>query len=220
MLKHVIWDWNGTLLNDLDLCVSILNEFLAKKKLPAVSRGFYREHFGFPVKAFYELVGFDFEREDFAELSRDFNDRYKAQIARASLQPDATAALSAVKQAGLSQSIVSATHQDMLGAMLDHFGLRRYFSRIKGLDDHHATSKIGAGIELVQELRLPAEGMLFVGDTLHDLETARAIGCRCVLFSGGHQSRRRLATTEVPVFQQLRELIAMLSATVSRSEAV
>jgi phosphoglycolate phosphatase len=127
------------------------------------------------------------------------------------LQPDALSALQAVQRAGISQSMVSATEESMLVQMLDHFHIRRYFSRVKGLDDCHATSKVLLGVALREELQLTNEQTLLIGDTLHDLETAQAIGCRCLLFSGGHQDPRRLANAGVALVYGLNALIPTMN---------
>jgi phosphoglycolate phosphatase len=211
VLKHVVWDWNGTLLDDIDLCVAILNQLVAERQLEPVTRNFYREHFGFPVRDFYEQVGFDFAREDFGELSQLFNARYRSEIVRARLQPGALAALQAVERAGFSQSMVSAMKSDLLHQMLDDYRIAHFFSRVKGLDDLHATSKTRIGVALREELQLDADEMVLIGDTLHDLETAQAIGCRCLLFCGGHQSRKRLTSSGATVLDGLHDLVSVLT---------
>lgn len=219
MLAHVIWDWNGTLLDDVDLCVMLLNELIDERRLERVTREYYREHFGFPVRTFYEKVGFDFQRDDFTRLSRTFNARYREEIARVKLQPDALAALQSVQRAGISQSMVSATQENMLVQVLDHFRIRRYFSRVKGLDDSHAASKVLLGVGLREELGLKNEQTLLIGDTLHDLETAQAIGCRCLLFCGGHQNPSRFAHTGVTLLRGLNELMPTITRTTGDSTA-
>jgi phosphoglycolate phosphatase len=219
VLKHVIWDWNGTLLDDVDLCVMLLNELIDERGLERVTREFYREHFGFPVRAFYEKVGFDFKRDDFTRLSHAFNLRYREEIERAGLQPDALAALQSLQRTGISQSMVSATEENMLVKMLDHFRIRRYFCRVKGLGDSHATSKVLLGVTLREELGLKNEHTLLIGDTLHDLETARAIGCRCLLFCGGHQNPARFADTGVTLLRGLKELMPTMTRTADDSTA-
>ncbi len=56
--KHIIWDWNGTLLNDLTLCVDLLNVSLEKRKLPEMTEEKYRKKFLFPIKTLEEQVDF------------------------------------------------------------------------------------------------------------------------------------------------------------------
>ena len=48
--KHVIWDWNGTLLDDAVLCVEVMNVVLARRKLPPLTAERYADRFRFPVR--------------------------------------------------------------------------------------------------------------------------------------------------------------------------
>lgn len=204
LIKRLIWDWNGTLLNDVDLCVELLNELLVERGMREVTRDYYRARFGFPVREFYVETGFDFDREDFYQLSETFIKRYRVNIDRLELQHGALTVLEAVRTARVPQSVVSAMEEELLGRMLDHFRIRPYFGRIKGLGDVGATSKIQLGVSLCRKLHLAPEEILLIGDTLHDLETAKAIGCRCVLFEGGHQNGSRLAASEAKLINSLK----------------
>ena len=57
-VKHIIWDWNGTLLDDLDVSMAALNEVLKSEQLPLVlDKEEYRQYFQFPVIKYYEKVG-------------------------------------------------------------------------------------------------------------------------------------------------------------------
>ena len=49
---HIIWDWNGTLVNDAFLCVQIVNQILSERDLSTVDIRFYRENFCFPVNQY------------------------------------------------------------------------------------------------------------------------------------------------------------------------
>lgn len=208
-IRHVIWDWNGTLLDDVDASVTILAGLLAERGLPPVSRDEYRRRFGFPVQAFYEGVGFDFSQEPFAELSRVFIARYRA--AALQLFPTAPRTLAAVEARGIGQLVVSAMQTDLLGAMLTEHGIARHFSHVRGRDDLSAESKVDLGLATVRELDLPVRETLLVGDTLHDHEVGRAIGCRVVLFAHGHQEHDRLAATGAPVVTALPQILEHLT---------
>ncbi|MCX6282944.1 MAG: hypothetical protein NTW31_01715 [Bacteroidetes bacterium] len=70
--KHIIWDWNGTLLDDAWLCVEVMNGMLEKRGLEKVSLDFYRSVFTFPVRDYYEKLGYDFEKEPFEEVGMEF----------------------------------------------------------------------------------------------------------------------------------------------------
>ena len=69
----VVWDWNGTLLNDVELNCAIMNRMLlerGKKPLPDLET--YRRIFGFPIKGYYERAGFDFSREPYEDVADEY----------------------------------------------------------------------------------------------------------------------------------------------------
>ena len=49
-----------------------------------------------------------------------------------------------------------------------------------------------------------------IGDTLHDADVARAMGCRCILVCGGHQLPETLKTAGVPVADTLRDAAKLI----------
>lgn len=191
-LRHVIWDFNGTLLDDVSCCVGVLATLLAERALPPITTERYREEFGFPVRDFYLGLGFDFEREDFDSVSRTFIARYLEQIAGACAHAGAHDALRSVAQRSLGQSVLSAMEHTMLGELLARYDLHQPMQHVRGLSDLRASSKVELGRALLADLELPADAVVVVGDTLHDLETASALGCRAVLVAQGHQTRARL----------------------------
>ena len=71
-LRTVIWDFNGTLIDDLDLVVRTVNTQLEKRRLPCLTAEGYRDVFGFPVQDYYRRIGVTFENESMAQLSADF----------------------------------------------------------------------------------------------------------------------------------------------------
>lgn len=75
---HIIWDWNGTLVNDLDYAVSAINRVLSDYRLATISRDHYRNIFRFPVRDYYESLGFDFNRVSFEEVGTRFIENYNA----------------------------------------------------------------------------------------------------------------------------------------------
>jgi phosphoglycolate phosphatase len=213
-LKHLIWDWNGTLLDDVDCCVALLNRVLADRKMEPVTRRQYRERFGFPVRDFYEGLGIDFTREDYGDLSVDFVSRYRARFTEMALQRGALQTLESVRKLGIGQSVVSAMESNLLTTMLKHFGVESFFEQVRGRLDLAAVSKVDIGVALLKEMALAPAEVLLVGDTLHDLETARAMGCRCLLFSGGHQTRPRLGAAGADIVDDLGDVVSFVSADV------
>lgn len=201
--RHLIWDWNGTLLDDLDLSIEVMNALLARRRLPLLTRSRYHALFDFPVRAYYERLGFDPVIDSFERLSVEFISGYDARRLEASLHRQAATTLAAIRAAGLSQSILSAYRHETLHEIVAHFGLTGHFAHIAGLDNIHAHSKVALGRDLVARLGVPASEILLIGDTLHDLEVARDLGLACALIAAGHHPADRLRATGAPVFDSL-----------------
>jgi len=206
MYRTIIWDWNGTLLNDARACCRIINLVLAKRRLKPLPYARYMEIFDFPVRRYYEQLGFDFQRESFEVIGSEFIARYERQRHRLRLQSGAREILSALRQRGVNQIVLSAYRQDTLNSLLAEKKLARFFDFIAGADDHYARGKKDQGVELIKRLKLRRKHTLMIGDTLHDHEVAVAMGIDCVLLDAGHQSRRRLATSGAPVLPDLPAL--------------
>lgn len=208
--RHVIWDWNGTLFDDAWLCVEIMNGLLAARGLPLLTAERYQEVFDFPVEAYYQRLGFDFAEEPFEKLGVEFILEYERRRLECGLRPDARETLEALEQAGLAQSVLSAYRQSTLEELLEHFGLRRFFRVVAGLDNPYAAGKTELARALRARVPCPPEQTLVVGDTTHDAAVARVIGAQCVLLPCGHQSRSRLEACGVPVLNNLREVPGLL----------
>ena len=207
--KHIIWDWNGTLLNDAEEAVGVVNRLLAGRGLPALTMERYYEIFDFPVIDFYRRIGFDFENETYDAMADEYIAGYVGRLAACHLQPGAREVLSALAGAGVSQSVLSAYHQRRLEEAVELFGLRHFFVRLIGLDDYYAHSKVENGRKWIAELGDPRQ-VLFIGDTSHDFEVANEMGVDCVLLTTGHMPRRRLAACGVPLFDTLGQIQAWL----------
>ena len=113
-IKHVIWDWNGTLINDAWLFVELMNEELYSRNLPQINVDEYRQYFTFPVKKYYEALGFDFEKEDFKEVGYNFIQKFKQRKFEANLFEDSIDILEYFKNLNIKQSIVSAQEHKLL----------------------------------------------------------------------------------------------------------
>ena len=212
--RHIVWDWNGTLLNDAWLCVEIVNRLLTERGKAPVTLEQYAEIFDFPVSDYYRKIGFDYESEPFEKLAIDFIEEYERRRAECRLQPGASEVLKALNDAGFAQSVLSAYNQIRLEEAVTAFGLRPFFSRLAGLDDHYAAGKAERGKDLLDLLDLPASSILLVGDTRHDYVVAGEMGIDCLLIPGGHCSKERLLSCDVPVLDSLSELAKRFTDTV------
>jgi len=203
----IIWDWNGTLLNDTLLCVKIINEMLEIRRLPLLSIPSYKNVFAFPVKDYYQKIGFDFEHEPFEIPALEFIERYNEQVSGCSLHQDSLRFLDYFHSIGIRQFILSAMHEDVLNDCLKHYRIEHFFEHVSGLDNHFAASKTANGHRLITELNLDVKELILIGDTIHDFEVATELGCQCVLIANGHQSKTVLETIGVVVLDELNQLL-------------
>ena len=203
----VIWDFNGTLVDDLDLVVKTVNVQLAKRDLPALTAAEYRDVFGFPVEDYYRRLGVDFRQETMAELSADFFADYGPALKGCSLHPGVQRALLTFRQQGVRQFVLSAMEEGMLHDMIRHLGVHGFFEAVYGLGHQEADSKISRARELLADHSINPHTTLLIGDTLHDAEVARAVCVTPVLVSQGHQSVAQLKAAGCAVYETVELLV-------------
>lgn len=208
-ITHVVWDWNGTLLDDLEVCHGIINAMLERRGRPALSLEAYRQVQEFPVVNYYAKI-FDLEAESFHDLAEEYMARYNRLWEHCGLTTGALETLSALRMAGVGQSMLTASRGDNLHRQLEHYGLQEAFSPVSTLEDHYAGGKAHLGRDHMAQLGLPPEEVVMVGDTCHDAEVAAAMGCRCVLVACGHQTRARLEATGRQVLAHPLELLCWI----------
>ena len=207
----ILWDWNGTLLDDVALCVDALNRLLARYGYPQrYDRDQYRAIFGFPVQDYYARAGFDFSRHSFDELAVSFMEDYIPASEACPLAEGAREALDAFSQAGLRQVILSASPITTLRHQVEARGVTGYFDRLLGLGDIYAKSKVDLGLQYLRETGFDPARAVMIGDSTHDFEAARALGVPCVLQSAGHQPPEVLRRTGAPVVPGLREAAKLI----------
>lgn len=205
--KHIIWDWNGTLINDIWLVVEIMNKMLKKRNMPGIDLKKYREIFDFPVIDYYAKLGFNFSKESFEELTVEFISEYYTRFNECKLFNEVEEVLKKIRDMGIPQSILSASKEDVLIEKIKYYGIDKYFNRIIGLENHYAESKVEKGKEWIAELNLDPQDVLLMGDTAHDYDVSKHIGCDCLLIANGHYSYERLAKLGVDVIGTLKEMI-------------
>ena len=213
--KHIIWDWNGTLLDDGWLFVDVMNTILKRRKMNTITLEKYRDIFGFPVKNYYIKLGFDLEKEPFEESGMEFIRGYESRRYEAQLYPQVILLLSELQTIGISHSILSAQHQTLLDDLTRYYNIHDYFIKIIGLDNHYAHSKVENGIRWVNRLKLNPQEILMIGDTDHDFEVAETIGINCLLLSHGHHSPARLQKTGAAVFQGLNDVFQLFKTEIN-----
>ena len=208
-MNSIIWDWNGTLLNDIDLCIDSINSLLKNRNLPLTNTKAYKEIFSFPVQEYYKTLGFDFEKEDFSVSAHQYIDLYYAGFENCSLQKNAIEVLSYFRENGVRQFVLSAMEHEMLEKTLKLKGILHFFEGVAGLKDHYAVSKIEQGKQLITDFKIDRVKTRLIGDTIHDFEVATELGLKCILIADGHQTTERLMQTGGIVIGSLQELTTL-----------
>jgi phosphoglycolate phosphatase len=203
--KHIIWDWNGTLLDDAWLCVEILNRMLRRRGMKTITLAKYQRNFDFPVINYYTNLGFDFDKEPFDNIAREYIHAYESQRCRCHLRENIIDIIKQLRTRGFLQSVLSASQQSSLIQALEIFGLTGFFENTVGLDDYYAHSKVDAGRKLLTHLAVGPEKILLIGDTTHDYEVACQLGADCLLLPAGHQSKEKLLAVGAKVCDGFEE---------------
>lgn len=205
--RYIMWDWNGTLLDDLKANFDTINKLLSDRNLPQMkSLEEYRSLFCFPVIGFYEKTGFDLENEKFENIAKDYVREYYSRFFECELFNESEAILRYILTSGREQLIVSATEQESLLKQVEEFEIDHLFTEILGMSDIYARSKVQLAERWLKENGVDPSEVLFIGDTTHDAEVAQSIGCSCVLIPSGHNSEERLHLTGCTVLKSIEDV--------------
>lgn len=204
--QSIIWDWNGTLLNDVDFCVNCMNQLLEAQKLPLLTKEKYQEVFTFPVQDYYKEIGFDFNIESFDKVGHLFMNYYSANIKTCELHPTAISILQMFEEANIPQYMLSAMEHNSLVNMLDKRHIFSFFRGVYGIDNLLGAGKAHRANTLMQEHKIDPKSCLLIGDTLHDKEVGDLLGCSSLLIANGHQNKKRLQSSGGLVLNNLEEL--------------
>lgn len=202
----ILWDWNGTILNDVDACIDAVNISLKQHGLPLLNRTRYFNLFCFPVEEFYRKIGFDLEKYSYNKLAKEYIENYINEAKRtATIHKGVIEMMEYFASLGLKQTILSASEKGILMERLHHYELDKYFYEIMALDNVYAVSKIHLGQNWIAK-RGHSKRALMIGDTTHDFEVASAMGIDCVLFNGGHGRQDDLARHGINVVDNLESI--------------
>lgn len=204
--EHIIWDWNGTLLDDAWLCHEVSNLQLNRYGVPLITLEQYRDLVCHPARDFFARCGVNLNEKEFAEVGRLFHIDYNELRSRCSLQAGAIDLISSLKTRTLTQSVLSAHPHQMLVDALSHYKLLEHFDHIVGHHNEVADSKVDNGRALLAKIGGSSTNTVLIGDSDHDAEVADELGIECFLISHGLQSRSRLVPLNKPIFESLEQL--------------
>jgi phosphoglycolate phosphatase len=206
----IIWDFNGTLVDDVDLALRAINTMLARRGLPAVTRDIYRSVFGFPLSGYYAKLGMDLSRETMQGLADEFHAAYLPGLPACGLQEGVYEILDLATRSGARQFVLSALEESELRRAVIHLEIADRFDATYGLDHRLGDSKLARGRELFERHGLCAATTLFIGDMNHDAEVAEALGVEVALVARGHQSAEQLRACGCRVLNDFCDLASEL----------
>ncbi len=206
-LCAVIWDFNGTLIDDVELTVRCLNTLLARRDLPLVDVESYRSRVGFPLSDYYEQIGLRVAEEGMSDLAQEFYAIYLPLLSACPLHHGVREVLKWLQAAEIRQFVLSASEETAVRAAVANLGVGDFFADVLGLNHHLVDSKIDRGRHLIQSVPFASSEMLLIGDTDHDAEVGDALGIPVLLVSQGHQDEQRLRVTGHPVLGDFEVLL-------------
>lgn len=190
-IRTVIWDFNGTILSDVELSVEGLNLLRSRRAMSAVTVDEYRDLFGFPVQDYYAGLGFDFTTEPFSDLSREYHDHFFANMHHCRPHRHIPELMRELQDRGVRQFVLSAMQEPELRRVLDLLELTGCVEEVYGLGDLLARGKVERGHRLMRDWNLVGGETVLVGDTDHDVEVARELGVTPITLTIGHQAPHR-----------------------------
>ena len=211
MIKNIIWDWNGTIVDDAWVFVSVMNGLLSQQGLPQTSLKHYRKNFCFPIQEYWRGLGFDFTEDVFNELNANFIIQYEKKMFLPSIHKGLLRLFTTINKEKRQQFVLSASENSLLKKSIKHYNLQGVFKGVFGVDNLNAVGKESVGKELFSQYQLKPSETLLIGDTEYDYRVAKHLGCSVILVSHGHISHRRLLKVGVPVVSSVQEIAKYLS---------
>ena len=206
IVKYVLFDFNGTILDDVDVAIRAENETIEHFGLERgpLSRQEYLHVFTFPVKDYYEKVGFDWNRYSYEEVGAYWFKWYCALKSKYRLYDGAVELLKDNIAKGYENILLTASSLVEVKKQLKELEADEYFAEVLGLDNIYAGSKVDIALEWIKDKN--SKDCIMLGDTLHDLQVAQEMGIDCILIAGGHQAKDVLLSKSDRVVDDIREV--------------
>lgn len=202
---YIFWDFNGTVIDDVGTALGCVNDLLERKGRSPITLADYYNYVETPIIGFYRYI-LPPEEIDFDEISRDYHRDYARRADETHLAGGAFELLRKLKNDGAHQYIITANHIDETTEIAERFGIVPFIDKISGAEDSFADSKISRAKALFDSLGIHRNDAILIGDTLHDLETANALGIDCVLVTYGHQGKKLLEAHNAFAVDDLRQV--------------
>lgn len=205
-IKYIFFDFNGTILNDVELCLDLLNEKLIDQNKDTLTLDEYKHVFKFPIRQYYMDAGLDFNIESYESMADKFIAKYTPRSLTCGLYPNVVPTLKYLKEKGIKLIILSASEMNNLNYQVNSYGIAHYFDAILGINNIYAESKTGIGIKYIENNNINKKECIFVGDTLHDFEIANEMSIEPILVTCGHQAFDVLRSSGAVIINDIGDL--------------
>ena len=203
--KHIFWDFNGTIIDDVHNALSCVNDMLERKGMQPINLVEYYDYVETPIINFYYRI-LPPEEVNFSEISKQYHSDYARHLDETTLASGAEELLKEIRKNGAHQYIITSNYIEETVDLVKKFGVFSFFDAILGADNRLAESKIQRAKEFFDVNGIERNDAVLIGDTLHDLETANALGIDCVLVAFGHQGRKLLEEHNAYTVADLKEV--------------
>lgn len=202
--QYIVWDWNGTVMDDVQIALDAVNDMLRVWNRPFISLDEYRRAMDTPIIHFYEQF-FDLERTSFDWITKKFNSYYEEHQKEISLHDGVPEKLEHFRQNNCRQIVLSSSSTDIISGYAERYGIETYFEAILGADNLRSESKIERAVHYFRKQQVDLKQVILAGDTVHDFEVASALGVDCILLACGHQDRETLSACGCRVYDNIRD---------------
>ncbi|MBQ4105000.1 MAG: HAD family hydrolase [Clostridia bacterium] len=205
----IIWDFNGTIIDDVQAALASVNDMLLKRNQPTIDINRYYEAVDTPISRFYETV-FLPGTLDFSDAVVEFDSGYEKHIQKNPVMIGAEEMLSRFQKMGKRQIIVSASNIDKITRRLSEIQLLQYFDAVLGRSDYQAGDKVFLAKKYFEENTTYPESCVVIGDCVADWQMSKELSCDCILNTKGHQSRKEFSVTDAEIIDNLTELADLI----------
>lgn len=203
--KCVVWDWNGTIIDDVHTALKAVNDMLLKRNMSPITLAQYHSYIDTPIYKFYENI-FDLSVVTMDMITKEFDSGYEKYLKENPINDGAFEIMQMIKDNACKQIIVSSSNDDLVNDKSRRFGVAQYMDFVSGSGNSFVGSKVERAKSVIGNVTNDYKSVIVIGDTLHDFELSQELGSECVLISTGHQSRSDLLRTGKPVIDSLYQL--------------
>ncbi len=205
MITHIIWDYNGTVLNDAYTSVLAVNEMLKARGLPDTNLEIYKKTLTMPLTEYYKTVGI--YTEDIAALSEEFRKYCKMHGDSSHIFDGVYDVISFARALGIKSYLFSSLYHGHLVEETEKYGIGGWFDKVCGLPDKNLGSKSDMARAVFEKEGIVPKNTLFIGDLTTDAQTAHALGADCILIPNGHTDKARCQAACDKVFDDVKQVI-------------